>query len=229
LLLYALAERRNPMMRSTPHWAGLLNHLFSLSVCILGYAFLSGAATAADSPLEVVRSTTDQALKVLTDSSGGGKTPSQQQLEKMWSLVLPRFDTQELAQRALGGNWQKLTDEQQREFTSLFIELVKMSYSDTLKRYSKDSQVSFDQERIEGDQAEVQTRISSPAQSAPFSVAYRLHLEGDGWLIYDVVAENVSLVQNYRNQFARIMAKSSGAGLLEALKQKVAELKAAQT
>ena len=216
-------------MRSTPAWARVMTHRFRLSVCLLGSAVLSGAATAAESPLEVVRSTTDQALTVLRDSSGGGTTPSQQQLETMWAIVLPHFDTQELAHRALGGNWQHLTAEQQQEFTSLFIELIKMSYSNTLKRYSKDSQVSFEQERIEGDHAEVQTHISSPAQSAPFSVVYRLHLEGDGWLIYDVVAENVSLVQNYRNQFTRIMAKSSAAGLLEALKQKIAALKAPQT
>ena len=217
------------MMRSIPPWASLLNPLFHLSVCLIGSAVFSGAATAADSPLEVIRSTTDQALTVLRDSSGGGHTPSPQQLETMWAIVLPRFDTQQLAQRALGANWQQLTAEQQQEFTSLFIELIKMSYSNTLKRYSKDSTISFEQERIEGDQAEVQTHISSPAHSAPFSVVYRLHLEGDGWLIYDVVAENVSLVQNYRNQFTRIMAKSSGAGLLEALKEKIAQLKAPPT
>src|SRR5262245_65998252 len=104
------------MMRRTPPCAGLLNHLFRLSICILGSAFLSGAATAADSPLEVVRSTTDQALTVLRDSSGGGHTPSPQQLETMWAIVVPRFDTQQLAQRALGANWQQLTAEQQQEF-----------------------------------------------------------------------------------------------------------------
>jgi len=217
------------MLRGTPLWAGVMNPLFRLSVGILGSALLSGAATAAESPLEVIRSTTDQALKVLTDSSGGGTTPSQQQLETMWAIVLPRFDTQELVQGALGANWQHLTDAQQKEFTVLFLELVKISYSETLKRYAKDAQVSFEQEHIEGHQAEVQTRISSPAHSAPFSVVYRLHPAGEGWLIYDVVAENVSLVQNYRNQFARIMAKSSGAGLIDALKRKIAELKATQT
>jgi phospholipid transport system substrate-binding protein len=147
----------------------------------------------------------------------------------MWALVVPRFDTQELAHRALGANWQHLTAEQQQEFTSLFIELIKMSYSNTLKRYSKDSTVSFEQERIAGERAEVQTRISSPAHSAPFSVVYRLHRAGEGWLIDAVVAENVSLVQNSRHQFTRIMAKSSGAGLLEALKRKIAELKAPRT
>lgn len=115
-----------------------------------------------------------------TDSSEGGTPPSPQQLEKMGAIVGPRFDTQEFAQRALGEKWQQLTDEQQKAFTSLLIELVKQSYSDTLNRYAQESPVSFDQERIEGDQAAVQTRISSPAQSAPFSVVYQLHRQGKG-------------------------------------------------
>src|SRR5262249_20972254 len=198
------------------------------SVCLLGYVVVASAA-AAEAPLELVRATTTQALQVLRDTAGDGTTPTQQQLEQMWAIVLPRFDNQGLARRALGAHWQQLTDAQQHEFTSLFLELVKQSYSDTLKRYSKEATVSFDQERVEGEQAEVQTHISSPAQSSPFSVVYRLHQKGDTWLIYDVVAENISLVQNYRNQFARIMAKSSGAGLLETLKRKIAELKATAT
>jgi len=215
-------------MRSYSRWAVLRNPLLIFSVGLIGSAFIS-SVLAADSPLELVRSTTNQALHVLADAAGGGTPPSQQQLEQMWAIVLPRLDTQALAQRALGENWQKLTDAQQQEFTALFIELVKNRYSDTLKRYSKESQVSFDQERIEGDQAEVQTRISSPAQSTPFSVIYRLHRKGDRWLIYDVVAENISLVQNYHNQFARILAKSSAEDLIATLKQKIAALKATRT
>jgi ABC-type transporter MlaC component len=117
---------------------------------------------------------------VRTDSSEGGTPPRPQQLEKMGAIVGPRFDTQEFAQRAQGEKWQQLTDEQQKAFTSLLIELVKQSYSDTLNCYAQESLVSFNQERIEGDQAAVQTRISSPAQSAPFSVVYQLHRKRKG-------------------------------------------------
>ena len=81
-------------------------------------------------------------------------------------------------------------------------------------------------ENIEGDYAEVHTRILTPSHAKPFSVVYRLHREGDTWLIHDVVAEHVSLVQNYRTQFSRIFNKSSGAGLIDALKRKLEELKA---
>jgi phospholipid transport system substrate-binding protein len=212
-------------MSRNSHWTVVMKSLIVLPVLVIGCLFLAISARAAISPLDMIRSTTDQALKVLTEASDRGHAPSPQQLEKMWEIVLPRFDTQEMSRRVLGVNWDKLTEDQRKEFAPLFIELVKNTYTDTLKRYSTDAKFYFDQEHIEGDHAEVQTRILSPAQSEPFSVVYRLHREGDAWLVYDVVAENVSLVQNYRNQFSRIMNKSSGAGLIDALKRKLAELK----
>jgi phospholipid transport system substrate-binding protein len=215
------------MSRNPPRVVGMKS-LSVITVFVLGFLSLVISAPAAISPLDMIRSTTDQALKVLSDASDRGQSPSQQQLEKMWEIVLPRFDMKEMSQRALGVNWEKLTEDQRKEFTPLFVELVKNTYTDTLKRYAMDAKFYFDQEHIEGDHAEVQTRILSPAQSDPFLVVYRLHQEGEAWLVYDVVAENVSLVQNYRNQFSRIMAKSSGAGLIDALKRKLAELKATE-
>jgi phospholipid transport system substrate-binding protein len=181
---------------------------------------------AENSPLEVIRTTTNQALEVLKGSAGREKAQRQQELDQMWEVVLPKFDTEEIARRSLATHWQELTEEQKKEFTQLFIQLVKKNYSGTLARYTTDAQFFFDNERIEGEQAEVQTRIKSPSQDQPFSVVYRLHRKEDSWLIYDVVAENVSLVQNYRNQFSRIIAKSSVEGLFDTLKQKLEELSA---
>ncbi len=215
------------MKGSNSPWAIGVKSLLILSVCLVSCGFVPGSALAASSPLELIRTTSDQALKVLTDSSGRATMPRQQQIEEMWQVVLPRFDTQKFAQGALGNNWQKLTEEQKKEFVSLFVELIKSNYSNALKLYSQDTKFSYDQERIEGDDAEVQTHIVSPAQNTPFSVIYHLYRAGDTWLIYDVVVENVSLVHNYRNQFSRIMAKSSGEELLNILKNKIAELKKA--
>ena len=188
--------------------------------CLLGFTDV----LAENSPLEVIRSTTNRALEVLKGSAGHEKAQRQQELEQMWEVVLPKFDTEEIARRSLGTNWRELTEEQQKEFTRLFIQLIKKNYSGTLARYTTDAEFFFDNERIEDEQAEVQTRIKSPSQDQPFSVVYRLHRMGDSWLIYDVVAENVSLVQNYRNQFSRIIAKSSVEGLFDTLKKKLEEL-----
>ena len=201
----------------------------SLSIAtalLLGCLYRPVSTWAANSPLDMIRSTTNQALTVLADSSGKGKEQRQQQIEKMWEIVLPRFDTNQIAQSSLGANWQTLTEDQRKEFARLYIQLVKKNYGNTLERYTTDAKFFFDREDIDGDYAEVYTRIMAPSQEQPFSVVYRLHQAGDEWLIHDVVAENVSLVQNYRNQFSRIIAQSSAAGLLDALKRKIAELEA---
>jgi len=199
----------------------------SLSVTtalLIGCLCGSVRAWATNSPLDMIRSATNQALAVLADPPAQGKEQRQQQIEKMWEILLPKFDTDEIAQRSLGVHWQTLTEDQKKEFAHLYIQLIKKNYGNTLKRYTTDAQFSFDRENIDGDQAEVSTRIITPSQEEPFSVVYRLHRRGDEWLIHDVVAENVSLVQNYRNQFSRIIAQSSAAGLLDALKRKIAEL-----
>lgn len=201
----------------------------SLSIAIvllLGCLYGTVSVWAATSPLDMIRVTTNQALAVLASSSDQGKEQRQQQIEKMWEIVLPKFDTDEIARRSLGVHWQTLTEDQKKEFARLYIQLVKKNYGNTLERYTKDARFFFDREDIDGDHAEVYTRIVAPSQEQPFSVVYRLHRAGDEWLIHDVVAENVSLVQNYRNQFSRIIAQSSAAGLLDALKRKIAELEA---
>ncbi len=177
------------------------------------------SAWAAESPLELVRRTTEQAVAVLQNPSL--KDRPRERSEKFWQITLPRFDTQEIAKRCLGPQWNEITEEQRKEFVQLFIELVKRSYQGTLEHHTTDAQFSFDQERIEGDSAEVDTRILAPSQEKSLSVNYRLHREGDKWLIYDVVAENVSLVRNYRNQFDRILKDSSYEGLVQALRKKI--------
>jgi phospholipid transport system substrate-binding protein len=182
------------------------------------------SAGAVQSPLEVIRTVTRQALTVLEDPSYRGEEHRRERIKRMWEVILPSFDQQELAQRSLGLYWRRLTDEQRAHFTDLFIRLVKESYSSTLDRYTEDAQFVFDGERIDGDYAEVYTRILSPTHTDPFAVTYRLRRENGRWLVYDVVAENVSLVQNYRTQFYRIIAHSSYEGLVQTLEEKLKEL-----
>jgi phospholipid transport system substrate-binding protein len=163
--------------------------------CVL-LLFWSHSVWAGESPLEIVRQATDQAVAILHDPSL--KNRAQERTEKFWQTVLPRFDVQEISKRCLGPQWNAITEKQRQEFTQLFVELVKRSYQSTLEHQTKGAQISFDQERVEGDDAEVETRILGPAQEKAIAVNYRLHQVGGRWQIYDVVAENVSLVHNYR-------------------------------
>jgi len=188
------------------------------------FCFWCESTGAADSPLAVIRSTTQQALAVLDDPAYRGDEHRQIRFRKMWEVILPSFDEQEIAKRSLGLYWQGLTPEQRARFTSLFIQLVKNRYSNTLDRYSTDAQFFYDTERIDSDYAEVYTHIVAPSQPNPFEVVYRMHQNRGRWMVYDVIAENVSMVRNYRTQFHRIISRSSFDGLIQTLEDKLKEL-----
>ena len=200
---------------------------FAVFLNITGAALMSMTVNAwatADSPIETIRMTIQQARAVLEDPNYQGQDHKQQRLAKVKEIVLPQFDSQEVAKRTLSTHWKGLTDQQRQEFVQLFIALVEKTYSHNLDRYNNGVQFFFDHERIEDQFSEVDTRVLDPVQNRTFSIGYRLHNVNGKWLVYDVVIENVSMVQNYRNQFNRILTKSSYEELIKALQNKIHEL-----
>ena len=71
----------------------------------------------------------------------------------------------------------------------------------------------------EKDNAEVQTTLTTKGEAA-YSINYRLRLVDKDWKVYDVVIENISVVNNYRSQFNRVISKSSYEELVRAMKEK---------
>ncbi|MBI3797021.1 MAG: ABC transporter substrate-binding protein [Deltaproteobacteria bacterium] len=198
--------------------------VFFCKLLTLGVLAVALPAWAADSPLDLIRSTTERARAALQDPALQGPDRGQARVDKVREILLPQFDSQELAKRTLGSYWSDRTDAQKKEFTQLFVQLLEKTYSGTLDRYNADVKFFYDQERIEDDFAEVDTRIFDPVQNRTFAVNYHLHKANGKWLIYDIVAENVSLVRNYRNQFNRILSKSSYEDLVQTIQAKLKQL-----
>lgn len=75
------------------------------------------------------------------------------------------------------------------------------------------------------------TRVEIPTtiqtSGATYSVIYRMELDSSStpsrWRVYDVIAEGVSLISNYRSQFAPIVGRGGAAALLRSLEAKLAE------
>ncbi len=199
---------------------------FFYTIVIIGVLAATLPAWALDSPLELIRSTIERAMAILQDPANQGADHHQARIDKVREILLPQFDAQEIAKRTLGPYWRERTEEQKKEFTQLFTQLVEKTYSGTLDRYHPDVKFFFDQERIDDDFAEVDTRIFDPAQNKTFAVSYHLHKVGGKWLIYDIIAENVSLVRNYRNQFTHILSKSSYEDLVQTIQSKLKALSA---
>src|SRR5262245_33605483 len=177
-----------------------------------------GATT---SPLELTRSAISQVTAVLENPTYKGEVHQQMRITQVWKIIEPYFDLDELAKRTLGVHWNERTDEERREFVRLFTALIEKIYSSTLTRYTSDVQISVDQQRIDGNFAEVDTQLINPALGKTIPIQYRLHQVEGTWRIYDVVIENVSMVQNYRTQFNRIITQSSYADLVRSIKEKI--------
>ena len=97
--------------------------------------------------------------------------------------------------------------------------MLEKAYIDRILAYSNEK-IIFEKETIlSGNQAEIQSRFVTASKEIPIS--YRVILKDGVWKVYDIVVENVSLVQNYRTQFNDILTKNTPEQLLEILRKKV--------
>jgi len=123
-----------------------------------------------------------------------------------------------MAKRSLGAQWQKRTPAEQQEFVRLFTDLLEGAYLSKLEEYSGEK-IQFVNEREEKDFAEVNTKLIN-RKGEEFALDYRLLSVNGDWKVIDVVIENISLVNNYRSQFNRVLSRSSFEDLVQAMKEK---------
>jgi phospholipid transport system substrate-binding protein len=136
--------------------------------------------------------------------------------EKARQLVFSRFDFSEMTKRSLGAHWKSMDQREQREFIAAFTQRLLVFYGKSV-RSTGNEKIEFTREVRDGQQASVESKvISSNGDQTP--IDYRLHDVNGQWMVYDVVIDNVSLVNNYRSQFERVIAKSSVQDLLRRMK-----------
>ena len=191
-----------------------------LVTCLLT---LSPAVLRAGVPTDQVRQTADRVLSVLQDSRLKSADKQKERRDQIRQIVASRFDFAEMAKRSLGSNWQKVNNDEQRQFVELFTELLEKSYADQIESYDGEK-IVYGRENVSQDQADVDTKILTK-KGEQISINYKLRSAGNDWKVYDVVIENISLVNNFRSQFNRILANASFAELLKKLQSKSVEIK----
>ena len=172
---------------------------------------------AAAEPGDQVCQTVDNLLAVLQDPRLTGDSNKSERRQKLKQLIYQRFDFTEMAKRSLGSEWRRRSPSEQKEFVQLFGDLLERTYLDQIESYSRE-RVRYLEQRADGPYAQVATRIVD-SKGQEYAVDYRLHSVNGDWKVYDVIIEDVSLVNNYRSQFSRVLSKSSFGELLETMKQ----------
>ena len=178
----------------------------------------AAAAARAGEPIEVVKMAGDKAIKILKDPKLQPKEKKKERIERLKEIVNPLFDYEEMARRSLGPHWRRRTSQEQREFVKLFRDYLEKVYSDQVDLYAGEK-VIYGRERVEDDYAQVETAFVD-TKGEEVSVVYRLRRVGGKWKVYDAVVENISIVNNYRSQFDRVISKSSFEELIRLLKEK---------
>lgn len=167
-----------------------------------------------------MRTTVSQALGVMRDQELKKPERMDELVTRLKKIADARFDYGEMAKRSLGGQWIKLREKEQQEFVDLFTEFLTATYVEKIHSYSGE-EVTFLNERVEGHYAEVKTIMVGKKTDTPMD--YRLVKKGDDWKAYDVVVDGISLVRNYREQFAAILRVSSYERLVLTLREKIAQ------
>ena len=192
----------------TPVWLGLV---------LLGWSLAAVPSWAGGAATEAIKGTINEVIRILSDQGMKKPERAQERRKLLEKVVGDRFNYEEMAKRTLAAQWQKLDAKQRAEFVDLFMKLLTNSYADKVEGYSGE-QIHYLNERLEGDYAEVRTKAASGKVEIPLD--YRLLSKGGDWRVYDVVVDGVSLVSNYRGQFAKIIRTSGYDDLVKQLREK---------
>jgi phospholipid transport system substrate-binding protein len=183
---------------------------------LLSCIVLAALSTApASGPTDVVKRGNQAVQGVLSSQDASA--------ERLARTVDGFVDFGELARRALGREWPRLSRRQREDFSSTMRGLLRASYAQRALGQGK-AVIEYEAEHREGAEAEVPTTFLVKKDKVP--VVYRLYLPNarEGWKIFDVVTDDVSLVDTYRTQFRKLIADRGIDGLLTTLKNKRAQL-----
>ncbi len=183
-------------------------HLVIRSAATAVLLVLAAVAGAEAGPAtEQLRPEIDRVLAVLEDPALRGEARAQERREAIRASTDGVFDWTEMAKRSLGRHWNARTPAEQQEFVGLFRDLLERAYIAKIEKYGGEK-LLYAGEANESDQAVVRTRVQTkPGQEV--AIDYRMSRQGDRWMVYDVLVENISLIGNYRTQFDGIIKASS--------------------
>jgi phospholipid transport system substrate-binding protein len=193
-----------------------------LSAAVATVVLVLATAAGAGQPSDQLKTQIDRVVRILENPELKKESKVLERRRAVRKVAEEIFDFGETAKRSLARHWQSRTPAEREEFVKLFADLLERSYISKIELFNGE-RIQYLGDQADGDLALVRTRIITK-QGTEIPVDYRMLKKGDRWLVYDVVIEGVSLVQNYRTQFNKIIQTSSYQELVKKMKTKQDEL-----
>lgn len=189
-----------------------------LAACVL--AFTGTAAAVAPPPDVLVRDVTLEVLEIISrdkDIQSGDRAKIVALIE---AKVVPHFNFAGMAAQAMGANWRKANAEQKAKLTDSFKTLLVRTYASALTAY-RDQKFEFKPLRLKSEDTDVtvHVKVVQPGAQA-VTIDYDMEKSPGGWKVYNVHVGGVSLVINYRTEFANQVRDAGIDGLIRNLETK---------
>ena len=194
--------------------------MFKKIFFFISFIFVSINLFANIGPDELVRKTADDVISIIKQDKDiqAGDTNKIYKLAE--EKILPNFDFERISRLVLGKAWRTATDDQKTQFKYEFKNLLLRTYAVALSKY-KDQKIEYKPLRMKPTDEIVTVKteiIQSGAQ--PIDVDYALAKQDNSGLVIDIIIEGVSLVTNYRSQFASEIKRNGMDSLIKELANK---------
>ncbi len=175
-------------------------------------------------PDALARSVTDEVVAILRADKDIGSGNQKKLMDLIEAKVLPHFDFVRMTRLAVGKNWRQASPAQQKTLVGEFRVLLVRTYAAAFTAY-RNQTIDYRPLRMRPDDTEVvvKSQVGQPG-GQPVAVDYSMEKTDQGWKVYDVAIEGVSLVQNYRSTFAAEVQRGGIDGLIKTLAEKNRQL-----
>lgn len=198
-----------------------MKRMFQWSMVIGALLFAGASAADFPPPDTLVKTTGDDVLKAIADDKEGRNGNPNKLVDVIETKIVPHFDMNRMTRLAVGKSWREATPEQQKTLVAEFQTLLVRSYAAAYSAY-RQVKVDVTPLKLAGgeDDVTVKTKILLPGGAPPVGVDYAMGATANGWKVYNVVVDGVSLVTTYRNDFTAQIQSGGIDGLIRNLQER---------
>lgn len=193
----------------------LLQLVLLFALCAVGVA-----RAEVEAPDVLIKSTVEEVIAIIKKDKDIQAGDQKKILALVDAKVLPHFDFLRMTRLATGKYWRTATPEQKQALVSEFRNLLVRTYTKAFTVY-RDQVVEVKPLRLAADATEVTVKTNIlKAGAQPIPVDYEMEKTADGWKLFDLSIEGVSLVTSYRGTFASQIEQNGIDGLIQTMADK---------
>ena len=133
------------------------------------------------------------------------------------------LDLDAMGRKALGDHWGKVSAEEQKSFIDLFWKLIENVAYPNSRKFMGDYKIIYPEVKPSGEGFDVYSVVKQEEQALDASVVYHVYQKESQWKVDDVLLDDVSITEDLKYQFDKLIEKSQFSGLLAKMQERLAQ------